>query len=150
MFGFMILLFFGFMISSHPLVMGLFLMVSTSLVAFSTYFIFTFSWYSYIMVLVFLGGMLILFIYIASLASNESVKFKFYYLIFGTCFLFIPTIDWVMIKGNNVINKIYLFIPMSLITLFLASYLLLTFIVVSKVVGIEDGPLREYMYDKFS
>nr|YP_010016887.1 NADH dehydrogenase subunit 6 [Scorpiops tibetanus]QOJ45418.1 NADH dehydrogenase subunit 6 [Scorpiops tibetanus] len=144
MFGLMMLMFFGFMMSFHPLIMGLFLMISTSLVAFSTYFIFSFSWYSYIMILVFLGGMLILFIYIASLASNETMSFKISYLLFGMILLLIPTSDWVMVKGENVVNKIYNFIPISMITLFLASYLLLTFIAITKIVSVEMGPLREY------
>nr|YP_001936655.1 NADH dehydrogenase subunit 6 [Uroctonus mordax]ACA62679.1 NADH dehydrogenase subunit 6 [Uroctonus mordax] len=144
MFGLMMFSTLGFMLSFHPLVMGFFLMFSTSLVAFCAYFVFGFSWYSYIMMLVFLGGMLILFIYIASLASNEFVKLKSFYWISGILLFIIPTSDWLMIKGSNSVVKIYEILPTSMITLFLASYLLFTFISVIKLVDMELGPLREY------
>nr|ALI86969.1 NADH dehydrogenase subunit 6 [Heterometrus longimanus] len=150
MFGILMFSTLGFLLSFHPLTMGIFLMLSTSLVAFSLYFIFGYSWYSYIMILVFLGGMLILFIYIASLASNELLKLKSFYWISGVVLFIIPVGDWIMLKGENSIMKIYESAPTSVITLFLASYLLFTFIGVTKLVDMEKGPLREYDYDKYT
>nr|YP_009412987.1 NADH dehydrogenase subunit 6 [Vaejovis smithi]APW29079.1 NADH dehydrogenase subunit 6 [Vaejovis smithi] len=150
MFGLVMFSSLGFLISIHPLIMGIFLMFTTSLIAFCSYFVFGFSWYSYIMILVFLGGMLILFIYVASLASNEFVKMKSFYWMMGLILFIIPIGDWIFIKSSYSVTKIYENFPMSLITLFLASYLLITFIGVVKLVSMEEGPLREYTYGKFT
>nr|YP_009172214.1 NADH dehydrogenase subunit 6 [Kamimuria chungnanshana]ALF36423.1 NADH dehydrogenase subunit 6 [Kamimuria chungnanshana] len=56
---------------NHPLAMGLMLLLQTLLVTLITGFMTQSFWFSYILFLVFLGGLLVLFIYVTSLASNE-------------------------------------------------------------------------------
>lgn len=119
------------------------------------------------MFLVFLGGILILFIYVTSLASNEifsiSIKTIIYSLIiiiFLLTILFFIDFNIIMsfIKNNDIIeiinlnsflqenmlslNKIYNY-PTNLITLILINYLLITLIAIVKITNVFYGPLRQ-------
>lgn len=124
-------------------------------------------WFSYILFLIFLGGLLVLFIYVTSLASNEifnfSNKITFLYLFMITASIFFVTffidkaffinnfinldreritIIKTFIKENSLIlNKLYNF-PINLITILLIIYLFLTLIAVVKITNIFEGPLR--------
>ena len=115
--------------------------------------------------LVFLGGILVLFIYVTSLASNEIFNFSikiliFFSLIFLLFFiqLFIDSsflinyfinyetssliIVFNLIKENRfILNNLYNF-PINIITIILIIYLFLTLIAVVKITNIFEGPLR--------
>merc|ERR1712198_806681 len=56
---------------SHPLAIGLALLSQTILICLITGLSSSSFWFSYILFLIFLGGILVLFIYVTSLASNE-------------------------------------------------------------------------------
>ena len=106
------------------------------------------SWFFYLLVLVFLGGVIVLIIYINTLAINEKFffykfKYKFFYLV--SFFLIIQIILY-----KNILYKINLsnFISIGLyesinfiFLVFLILYLLLTLICVVKLVKFEYGPL---------
>lgn len=128
-------------------------------------------WFSYSLFLIFIGGILILFIYITSLASNEtfklSINFKTIFIIF---FFSIVTISLISIidfknfnfnnfifnndnisifkfsnhleKNNLLLNIIYNF-PTNIITIILVNYLFLTLIATVKITNIFKGPLRQ-------
>nr|UHJ18733.1 NADH dehydrogenase subunit 6 [Pericoma sp. ZHK-2021] len=155
-----------FMMLKHPLAMGIMLVVQTLLVAIIIGMISKTFWFSYILFLTFLGGMLILFIYITSLASNEIFFFSmkmFFFMIFisSIMFFFILILDKNMIyyylenlemkTFNNLfsymnenfitLNKLYNF-PINLITIMLINYLFLTLIIIVKITNINKGPLR--------
>lgn len=125
-------------------------------------------WFSYILFLIFIGGILILFIYISSLASNEKVIFSYSFfikiLIFINFLILIIIIDKFyiinffnnteIIKFNSLIlikenyfslSKIY-DSPNNLIIILLISYLLLTLIVIVKITFKFNGPLRPKHY----
>lgn len=57
---------------SHPVALGLVLILHTLLISGVTGLVAGNFWFSYVLFLVFLGGVLVLFIYITSLASNEK------------------------------------------------------------------------------
>nr|YP_009627367.1 NADH dehydrogenase subunit 6 [Metopograpsus frontalis]QCC70816.1 NADH dehydrogenase subunit 6 [Metopograpsus frontalis] len=146
---------------SHPLAMGLTLLIQTILISITAGLSMHSFWISYILFLVFLGGMLVLFIYVTSIASNEPLviisSFIFIFLsIFGLSFLCIfldpmlisyPTSLPIMdspsffISTPFVINWIYN-TPSMLFTIFIISYLLLMLLVVVKIVTLFKGPLR--------
>lgn len=123
-------------------------------------------WFSYILFLIFLGGLLVLFIYISSLASNEifsiSNKILFFFISnFVTFIIIFFILDKSLILNNlmpqeneNLIfiksfirenslhlNKLYNF-PTNLITILLIIYLFFTLIAVVKITNIFEGPLR--------
>nr|YP_010691313.1 NADH dehydrogenase subunit 6 [Drosophila neocordata]WBU93963.1 NADH dehydrogenase subunit 6 [Drosophila neocordata] len=150
----------------HPLAMGLTLLIQTILICLITGLMTKSFWYSYILFLIFLGGMLVLFIYVTSLASNEmfnlSMKLTSYIMILMIILLTISFfMDNMMMTFNNnnnemesifnfnsyflenslSLNKIYNF-PTNFITILLMNYLLITLIVIVKITKLFKGPLR--------
>nr|YP_010952810.1 NADH dehydrogenase subunit 6 [Trapezia rufopunctata]WMQ53230.1 NADH dehydrogenase subunit 6 [Trapezia rufopunctata] len=145
----------------HPLALGLNLLIQTisiSIISGTSTYSF---WFSYILFMIFLGGMLVLFIYVASLASNEPFFFSMKSLsIYCACFfmseLFLYFTDLVLLPhisslptssiSSNLstpffISWIYNNNFMSF-TLFIILYLLLTLIVVVKITNFTKSPLR--------
>nr|UJG45290.1 NADH dehydrogenase subunit 6 [Beris vallata] len=155
-----------FLQMSHPLAMGLMLLIQSFLICLITGLIFNSFWFSYILFLVFLGGMLILFIYVTSLASNEMFSFSMKMLfsmmtlisIMVLIMFFIDKsflhsifnndnmnqfINFKFLLPSNSLNLINLYnFPTNMITILLMNYLLLTLIMVVKITNIFYGPLR--------
>nr|YP_009865005.1 NADH dehydrogenase subunit 6 [Linuparus trigonus]QKE42643.1 NADH dehydrogenase subunit 6 [Linuparus trigonus] len=148
----------------HPLSAGMVLLIQTILVSLTTGLVAPSFWFSYILFLIFLGGMLVLFIYVASLASNESFSVS---LISGCAILFssilmaliLATMDpffspWPITPQHNFFSMftqptftssltcLIYNQPTLLLTSFVILYLLLTLIVVVFVTSIFFGPLR--------
>nr|YP_010626512.1 NADH dehydrogenase subunit 6 [Paraliodrosophila antennata]WBK17648.1 NADH dehydrogenase subunit 6 [Paraliodrosophila antennata] len=155
-----------FMNLIHPLAMGLTLLVQTTLICFLTGLMTKTFWFSYILFLIFLGGMLVLFIYVTSLASNEMFNLSLKLTIFSsTIFLILMLLNIILDKSyssflfmNNEmenisnlysylpenslsLNKLYNF-PTNFLTILLMNYLLITLIVVVKITKLFKGPLR--------
>nr|YP_010297080.1 NADH dehydrogenase subunit 6 [Nemoura longicercia]UMI39128.1 NADH dehydrogenase subunit 6 [Nemoura longicercia] len=152
---------------THPLAMGLMLLVQTVLISILTGLMAQSFWFSYILFLVFLGGLLVLFIYVTSLASNEMFSMSMttlFPVLIGTSALFFiliimdPTFltsgtnnfeglnflntPFYQEESTNSLTKLYNG-PTSLITLTLVLYLFLTLIAVVKITKINQGPLRK-------
>nr|YP_011013886.1 NADH dehydrogenase subunit 6 [Culex hutchinsoni]QPJ78497.1 NADH dehydrogenase subunit 6 [Culex pipiens molestus]QPJ78536.1 NADH dehydrogenase subunit 6 [Culex quinquefasciatus]WMY23914.1 NADH dehydrogenase subunit 6 [Aedes aegypti]QPJ78510.1 NADH dehydrogenase subunit 6 [Culex pipiens molestus]WMY23925.1 NADH dehydrogenase subunit 6 [Aedes aegypti] len=157
---------FIFMQMKHPLAMGLMLLIQTFLTCLMTGIYAKTFWFSYVLFLIFMGGMLVLFIYVTSLSSNEmfSMSFKLSFISIMMIFLFIMISYFFdnsmmenFIKNNDSIqlfnqnnlfyenflslNKMYNF-PTNLITLLLINYLFLTLLVTVKITKKNYGPLR--------
>lgn len=123
-------------------------------------------WFSYVLFLIFLGGILVLFIYVTSLASNEiftiSIKILLIsFIILRFMILIIICLDNSFIQSfiynneiNNLftlntiveentinLNKLYNF-PTNILTILLINYLFLTLIAAVKITNIFYGPLR--------
>nr|QXT45705.1 NADH dehydrogenase subunit 6 [Cinygmina sp. 2 CLS53BF04] len=153
-----------FTFMNHPLAMGLVLLCQTLLMALLTGLLAPSFWFSYILFLVFLGGMLVLFIYVTSLASNEmfSISSQSMLLILtvsGLLVLFslindplswlcpelseqmIPPQSQLISDLSNLLLKLYS-APSHFLTLLLVSYLFLTLIAVVTITQIFEGPLR--------
>nr|AAC47691.1 NADH dehydrogenase 6 [Limulus polyphemus] len=136
-----------FLISYHPIMMIMNLILTTILVSLMTTLLMKTSWFSYTLFLIMVGGMLVVFIYIASLAPNESFKMltKIPLLIILSMPLLFTTISFKtsiypeMYKIS--ISKIFSNLPM-LTTLFLVTFLLITLIAVVKITKISQGPIR--------
>nr|AMW67823.1 NADH dehydrogenase subunit 6 [Nallachius americanus] len=86
---------FMFIMTIHPLVLGLMLITQTLMLCFLTYLICQSSWFGYILFLIMIGGMLILFIYMTSIAANEFSSMNFimtkYWLIYSIILTLIIT-----------------------------------------------------------
>nr|YP_010621042.1 NADH dehydrogenase subunit 6 [Periplaneta svenhedini]WAX39425.1 NADH dehydrogenase subunit 6 [Periplaneta svenhedini] len=147
---------------NHPLAMGLMLLIQTIIMCMVSGLLSQSFWFSYILFLIFLGGMLVLFIYVTSLASNEMffMSTKMMLIMTMIMFMLMWTINTNMMMTNNmeimihenIYNSDSEFInslmklynqPTNLITIMLASYLFLTLIVVVKITNIVKGPLRQ-------
>nr|UPX88249.1 NADH dehydrogenase subunit 6 [Sida crystallina] len=148
-----------FAAQSHPLSMGLNLLTITILIAMISGMTIKSFWLSYMLVLILLGGLLVIFIYVTLLASNELFVTKFNYLA-GAMYLSIFSLFSLMKSeevpaesGSNhnsfesfslIITKFYSY-ELSKLTMFLILYLLLTLIVVVYNTKIEQSPLRSQM-----
>lgn len=150
----------------HPLAIGLILLIQTLLICLISGFITKTFWFSYVLFLIFLGGILVLFIYVTSLASNEIFNFSLNLIVtclvnFSLIYFFIFFLDknflinylinhetetllcikTILLENSLTLNKLYNF-PINLITIILIIYLFLTLIAVVKITNIFEGPLR--------
>nr|UQJ73522.1 NADH dehydrogenase subunit 6 [Diamesa sp. 2 XL] len=155
-----------FMQMKHPMAMGLMLLVQTALICLITGNYSKTFWFSYVLFLIFLGGMLVLFIYVTSLASNEMFSFSMKIFIMSGSILFISLIFMIIMDNSMIanflsnnevysmmdmksfinentvsLNKLYNF-PTNMLTILLINYLFLTLIAVVKITNIYEGPLR--------
>nr|UXD79087.1 NADH dehydrogenase subunit 6 [Stolotermes victoriensis] len=142
----------------HPMAMGLMLLMQTTLTCMMSSMLHQSTWFSYMLFLTFLGGMLVLFIYVTSLASNEMFFLSTKLLLITTMFTttFSLTSIWyknnskdsnnyetmMMNTTNTMLEKLYNQ-PTGMMTIILASYLFLTLIVIVKITNISKGPLRK-------
>nr|QXG19521.1 NADH dehydrogenase subunit 6 [Drosophila serrata] len=150
----------------HPLAMGLTLLIQTIFICLLSGLMTKSFWYSYILFLIFLGGMLVLFIYVTSLASNEMFNLSIKLTMFSMTILMILFFISLIIDKNSIslfllnnemesifnqnsyilenslsLNKLYNF-PTNFITILLMNYLLITLIVVVKITKLFKGPIR--------
>lgn len=108
------------------------------------------SWFFYLIVLVFLGGVIILIIYIRTLAANEkfrriSINYNTIGIILMVRLSILVVLKYKNIlqfirRNNTAVGIIYEASNFSLL-LFLITYLLLTLVCVVKLVKFESGPL---------
>nr|AVE15644.1 NADH dehydrogenase subunit 6 [Popa spurca spurca] len=150
-----------FLFLNHPMSMGLILLLQAISMCLISGFMSLSFWFSYILLLIYLGGMLVLFMYVTSLASNELFAYsnKIFLMI-----AFLPTIfiityylnfNYSMNLYENMENSLVLNImfnnfllkmynqPINMITILIAAYLFLTLIAVVKIINIYKGPLRQ-------
>nr|YP_009695024.1 NADH dehydrogenase subunit 6 [Abscondita terminalis]QEJ81523.1 NADH dehydrogenase subunit 6 [Abscondita terminalis]QRG30026.1 NADH dehydrogenase subunit 6 [Abscondita terminalis] len=149
-----------FMLVSHPLSMGMILLTQTLMIAAWTGFMSMNFWYSYILFIVMVGGMLILFIYMTSVASNEKFLYSnlmtiimimmFMALIFlkkDQLFILMNSMNYDLMMKNNLTFKMslnkFIMYPMMIMSLTIIIYLLIALIAVSKITNMKSGPLRK-------
>nr|YP_010397380.1 NADH dehydrogenase subunit 6 [Trichius succinctus]UQJ77500.1 NADH dehydrogenase subunit 6 [Trichius succinctus] len=151
-----------FMFMTHPLSMGMILLMQTLLTSLTIGLFNLNFWFSYIMFIIMVGGMLVLFIYMTSVASNEKFSFSIkivalllllltlltgMYLLLNTYFFnlnnkFEDNIYQNFYVYNYSLNK-FLNFPSIIIMYLLIIYLLITMIAVVKITDIKQGPLRQ-------
>nr|UPL65865.1 NADH dehydrogenase subunit 6 [Onymocoris hackeri] len=143
-----------FMFLQHPISMGVLLIIYTLLIAMMMTLILKTPWFSYILVITIISGILVLFMYMASVSANEKISFKMYLLLnFFTTFMVVMTL---MYKESNIFTKqtdfqlsclpykniSMLFSQSMIITTLFILYLLFCMIVVSYIVKKTSGPMR--------
>nr|YP_010172896.1 NADH dehydrogenase subunit 6 [Melanoplus differentialis]QSH90703.1 NADH dehydrogenase subunit 6 [Melanoplus differentialis] len=157
---------FNFIKLNHPMSMMLFIILQTFLVGLMSGTMMESFWLSYILFLTFLGGMLVLFIYITSIASNEMFQPKMIimilsFILWAIIMMMLIIMDKTMfmdffknmetININNSINyqemsfsleKLYNN-PTFIITMMMMIYLFLALLAVVKITNINQGPIRK-------
>nr|YP_009660974.1 NADH dehydrogenase subunit 6 [Eristalinus tabanoides]QCT09738.1 NADH dehydrogenase subunit 6 [Eristalinus tabanoides]WBK26901.1 NADH dehydrogenase subunit 6 [Eristalinus cf. tabanoides/megacephalus] len=157
---------FIFLQMNHPLSMGLMLLIQTVMVSCITGLMTKSFWFSYILFLIMVGGMLVLFIYMTSLASNEMFALSMKMTVISVISLMLLMImiffmDKMLITFNSMNNemnmisnlnsyisenslnliKLYNY-PTNMITILLINYLLITMIASIKITKLFYGPIR--------
>nr|YP_010048899.1 NADH dehydrogenase subunit 6 [Paralipsa gularis]QPK77272.1 NADH dehydrogenase subunit 6 [Paralipsa gularis] len=153
----------------HPLSMGISILTQTLLICLISGMLIKTYWFSYILFLTFMGGLLVLFIYVSSIASNEmfkiSMNMKIYMMIsisiiFFMNFIFIFNMKWLnftinSLEMNNFFNLFLFFNNENkfnlsklynnqtfMLMMMMVIYLFVTLIAVVKITNIFYGPLR--------
>nr|YP_010716087.1 NADH dehydrogenase subunit 6 [Parnassius schultei]WDE75810.1 NADH dehydrogenase subunit 6 [Parnassius schultei] len=153
---------------SHPLSMGLMILFQTLLTCLLSGMLINTYWFSYILFLVFLGGLLVLFIYVSSIASNEKFYNNFFMkmiLIFtfmlsiSLSYMYMYNMNWLNFINNYEMNNfknLFIFfnnenkINLSklynnythFMMMMLIIYLFITLVAVVNITNIFFGPLR--------
>nr|YP_010305114.1 NADH dehydrogenase subunit 6 [Simplicia rectalis]YP_010327035.1 NADH dehydrogenase subunit 6 [Simplicia niphona]ULR87020.1 NADH dehydrogenase subunit 6 [Simplicia rectalis]UNP54296.1 NADH dehydrogenase subunit 6 [Simplicia niphona] len=155
------------MFLNNPLSMGLMILIQTMLICLLTGMLIKTYWFSYILFLTFMGGILVLFIYVCSIASNELFKpshnmkliFFFSFMMFMIMQLFwFNNLYWMNFSFNSDMNNFMINLFMNnenkinltklynnqtfMIMLMLVIYLFITLIAVVKITNIFYGPIR--------
>nr|YP_011008741.1 NADH dehydrogenase subunit 6 [Oenopia formosana]WPV72854.1 NADH dehydrogenase subunit 6 [Oenopia formosana] len=148
------------MFLKHPLSMGLVILIHTIMTCIYIGLMSLNFWFSYILILVMIGGLLVLFIYMTSIASNE--KFKFNKIMMLMIFMsLILTIIMLMFYNkfnlnfslnNDLLNNMnfnlnmnkFITFPNSNIFMIMVFYLLIAMIAVVKITKVNFGPLRQF------
>nr|YP_007627054.1 NADH dehydrogenase subunit 6 [Pyrgacris descampsi]AGC22345.1 NADH dehydrogenase subunit 6 [Pyrgacris descampsi] len=160
----------NFMLLNHPMSMMILIIFQTFSISLMAGSMMESYWLSYILFLTFLGGMLVLFIYITSIASNEmfhlsSNEMITSLIIWLTILLFILSISLILfndLEKNSdtltLINPMINYQEMSLslsklynnptfsITMMMMVYLFLALLAVVKITNINQGPIRKMNY----
>nr|AEH21223.1 NADH dehydrogenase subunit 6 [Himacerus apterus] len=152
-----------FPLMKHPLSMGFLLIIQTMMTALITGIMYNNSFFmSYILFITMMSGALVLFIYMASVASNEKFKSSMTMLIFVMMWMLLIIIimynndDEIIINMNQyntsqlfmnynqsiIMNKMFN-TQFMMITIMLVIYLLFTMISVTFMVNVFEGPMRK-------
>nr|AIY62059.1 NADH dehydrogenase subunit 6 [Syntermes spinosus] len=140
----------------HPLAMGLMLLMQTTMVCLISGTMYSSFWFSYILFMIMIGGMLVLFMYMTSLASNEmfspSNKMMMTTLTLLPLMLYtMPTMtnnkemnEYESMTENEITTTTTVMYNqmMGTMTTMLVLYMLLTLIVVVNIINVTKGPLR--------
>nr|AHN85836.1 NADH dehydrogenase subunit 6 [Chilo auricilius] len=153
----------------HPLSMVLMILIQTLFTCLISGMIISTYWFSYILFITFLGGLLVMFIYISSIASNEMFKFSlnmiYFIIIFTMIIQFLinnnmNNLNWLNFTNNNndMTNFYNLFMFFNnenkinlsklydnqtyLMMMMMIIYLFITLIAIVKITDIFYGPIR--------
>uniref|UniRef100_A0AAU7YTJ9 NADH dehydrogenase subunit 6 n=1 Tax=Rhopalus nigricornis TaxID=3151526 RepID=A0AAU7YTJ9_9HEMI len=147
---------FIFMWLKHPISMGITIIMQTLTICMITGLILGTFWFSYLIMITMLSGMLVLFIYMASVASNEKFFSSMKLIMFSMLMImtgvvmeinemyvdneFMKTqtsISMESISLTSMFNMKFKFITMTMV-----MFLFFTMFTVSLIVNISEGPLR--------
>nr|AVJ52580.1 NADH dehydrogenase subunit 6 [Irochrotus sibiricus] len=149
-----------FLWMKHPLSMGFILVLQTVIITMASGLMLSNFFFSYIIMIIMLSGALVLFIYMASIASNEKFMTTLNMMMLSL-FMFLTSLlvisnmnemNEVPLNNNNLyslITLIKLFNTLSAyMTITMILYLLLTMIITSFIASNSEGPLRMKTYEQ--
>jgi NADH-ubiquinone oxidoreductase chain 6 len=147
----------AYIISSHPVLLMTLILSQAVLICLIAWLKLKISWFSYILFLVFLGGLMVLFIYIVRLASNEKINTSIFSnkIIILFALGLILFIGWIQLnssnlrhlreKSSNIIFNIYS-VPIRITTIIVIVYLLFTLTVVVRVASKYRAPIKNLIF----
>nr|APX39714.1 NADH dehydrogenase subunit 6 [Cassida rubiginosa] len=147
-----------FMIFKHPVSMMTMILVQTILICCLCGMMTNTWWFSYMLFMVMIGGLLVLFMYMTNVASNEKFKnmktkhiilmmFMMIFIMFNmeNFNFYIKVSDWLNMNEyslNIIIMKYYNY-PSNMILFLMMIYLLITMIMTVKITDLTKGALRQ-------
>nr|WDW26458.1 NADH dehydrogenase subunit 6 [Branchinella kugenumaensis] len=134
---------------NHPLSFALSLFVQTLLICLIISQVS--YWVPLILFLIFLGGILVMFMYVASLSSNEKFSFDIssfmIVMVSSSIFYLMMEKNPTIINEENFVEQIESIINLSssLMYIFMTIYLFLALILIVEFLNMNKKPLRSYM-----
>nr|UBQ33995.1 NADH dehydrogenase subunit 6 [Plerochila australis] len=146
-----------FMFLNNPLSMAITLVAQTLLVSLIIALLSSTFWYSYMLILVMVSGLLIMFMYLASIASNEKFNFSFgltttIMLISFLITLMTPKeemLDKKLFQSSKLLDKqelmmVKLFNSKFIIpSIMMITFLFMMMVIISFLVNSNEGPMRK-------
>nr|AXI98594.1 NADH dehydrogenase subunit 6 [Pseudoniphargus grandis] len=149
----------AFLLGSSPLFMSAVIILQTIALAITISLFAVSSWFSYMLLMIYLSGMMIVFIYISSMASNELFRLNIslpfillLLLIIASALYFSPHIlapsdstnllDLTLTQASVVKTTKMYSKSLFMMTILLIIYLLLAMIMVVNASSFSEGPLR--------
>nr|UAT98536.1 NADH dehydrogenase subunit 6 [Limois sp. WW-2021a] len=145
----------------HPMSMGSMLILQTTLMCMNQSIIMKSSWYMYIMFLTTVGGLMIMFMYMASIASNEmfkpNLKITLLWITMMTTMIILNKMDITMeivskmnetkmstteLLEEKSTSKFFSLYKMN-ITITMMMILILTMVSVTNISSTFEGPLKK-------
>nr|QBZ38118.1 NADH dehydrogenase subunit 6 [Malaxella flava]QBZ38131.1 NADH dehydrogenase subunit 6 [Malaxella flava] len=143
----------------HPISMGSILMIQSIITSTLMTMLTKNSWYSMILFVTFSSGMMIMFMYMSSISSNEKFKASFKFMNLMLMMMILTTllkIDWNFLlnfkltdqilnfKENEEMNSIIKNISFNklYLTILLTTIILMTLIAISNLINSFEGPLK--------
>nr|QPK42097.1 NADH dehydrogenase subunit 6 [Eucriotettix oculatus] len=145
-----------FMNTKQPMMMVIIILMQTTTSTFMMNTLNKSPWFNYILMIIFIGGMMVLFIYITSISPNEK-NFNYIKLlpIITMIMLMImmkktpnnesseTTINQFNMTNYEQMNMNMMFnYPLYSMSIMMMLYLFIALIVINKISNIEQGPLR--------
>nr|YP_010381602.1 NADH dehydrogenase subunit 6 [Neosymplana vittatum]UDL71977.1 NADH dehydrogenase subunit 6 [Neosymplana vittatum] len=148
---------------SHPISLGFILLIQTILISVNLFNSLESSWYSYILFITIIGGMMVMFMYMASISSNEKfemMNLKIIMFLLTIFVLFMYTFNKTNLMNEMSTNmkekkiifqefqevkstfKLFNF-SKNKITILLLMILLITMISVTSISSSFEGPLKK-------
>lgn len=148
------------MFLNHPVSLRIIIFIQVIIIALICGLISNKFWFSYILFLVIIGGLLILFLYITNVASNEKFKpskyVKILLILFSLTIIPLLILDkfyrfsvnslWFLEYNNQLIETILIKFynyPSIKIIIIIIIFLILTIIIAVKITNIKKGALRQ-------
>nr|YP_011009668.1 NADH dehydrogenase subunit 6 [Hygia bidentata]WPV77660.1 NADH dehydrogenase subunit 6 [Hygia bidentata] len=156
LYSIMITLALNFMWLNHPVSMGILIILQTLMVSMVVGLYLSSFFFSYIIMITMLSGMLVLFIYMASVASNEKFTVSMKMIIISMLMMLIGMIlqknymhdemkmMLMKISSDKLLLQNMFNNKTKFITMMMIMYLLFTMMTISYIVNISEGPLRMY------
>nr|AXI98568.1 NADH dehydrogenase subunit 6 [Pseudoniphargus elongatus] len=156
---FSVMLSMTFLMGKSPLFLSLIIIVQTITIAIIVNILTLSSWFSFMLLMIYLSGMMIVFIYVSSMASNEFFPLKYSKLMAFVILSIIlltsifmsnyhPKSDYINILNldltqTTIFKTAKMFAkPLFMMTILLIIYLLLAMIMVVKNSSFSSGPMR--------
>nr|YP_010882177.1 NADH dehydrogenase subunit 6 [Phraortes lianzhouensis]WID87091.1 NADH dehydrogenase subunit 6 [Phraortes lianzhouensis] len=142
-----------FLMMKHPLSMGITIIIQTTIISMSTGMLYKSFWYSYILFLMYIGGMMVLFMYMTSLVPNKMFVMSLKKMMMMLLLMIITISMFKIMKMNmnfdmemmeikpNMLTKMYSN-PSNILTIMMSMYLFFTMITAFKITEMKKGPLQ--------
>jgi len=132
--------------SNNPINLVLFIILITVLSSITISLIIS-PWFSLILLLIYIGGIIVIFSYFVRLRSNDSIiilKSNLHFLMLPVVVIETMNLQiYLPIFNKSQINELYLY-KNTTILLFITLMLLTIIIIVAKIVKPDNGPLRGF------